>query len=559
MPKAVAVPVEALAIVRRRLAALPGRHPERLALMASTSQLYAVSRATLYRLLRGDRRAKDAHREDRGRPRSMPAPEIERWCEIVAAMKLRTTNKKGRHLSTVRTLQLLVEHGVDTPDGFQKLAPGRLTASTLNRHLKRLGYDHERMTRQPPAVRFQAERSNALWHFDMSPSDLKHLKAPPWIDPDRPGAPTLMLFSVVDDRSGVAYQEYRCVYGEDVEAALRFLFNAMSPKPAAADGSTDPFHGISAAIYLDNGPVAKSAVFKRVMESLGVVVMTHMPAGSDGRRTTARSKGKVERPFRTVKDAHETLYHFHQPQTEAQANQWLARFIVTCNQRDHRSESHSRIDDWLAHLPTEGVQQMCAWERFCTFAREPERRLVGVDCRVTVAGVSYEVDAELAGETVVVWWGLFDQELWVEHGEERYGPFLPVGGPIPLHRYRKHRKSRREVRADQVGLLAGKLALPRAALSGEDGVVMVRADPDDRAAKVPVRPFRDPDPFRELGFASPIAARRAIADEVRLPLAKLSDDDRAFIDALLSRTLARPEILAAVRERFPLGRRGGLG
>jgi hypothetical protein len=559
MPKAVAVPVEALAILRRRLAALPGRHPERLALMASTSQLYAVSRATLYRLLRGDRRAKDAHREDRGRPRSMPAPEIERWCEIVAAMKLRTTNKKGRALSTVRTLQLLVEHGVDTPDGFQKLAPGRLTASTLNRHLKRLGYDHERVTRQPPAVRFQAERSNALWHFDMSPSDLKHLKAPPWIDPDRPGAPTLMLFSVVDDRSGVAYQEYRCVYGEDVEAALRFLFNAMSPKPAAADGSTDPFHGISAAIYLDNGPVAKSAVFKRVMESLGVVVMTHMPAGSDGRRTTARSKGKVERPFRTVKDAHETLYHFHQPQTEAQANQWLARFIVTCNQRDHRSESHSRIDDWLAHLPTEGVQQMCAWERFCTFAREPERRLVGVDCRVTVAGVSYEVDAELAGETVVVWWGLFDQELWVEHGEERYGPFLPVGGPIPLHRYRKHRKSRREVRADQVGLLAGKLALPRAALSGEDGVVMVRADPDDRAAKVPVRPFRDPDPFRELGFASPIAARRAIADEVRLPLAKLSDDDRAFIDALLSRTLARPEILAAVRERFPLGRRGGLG
>ena len=559
MPKGVAVPAEALATLHRHLAALPARHPERTALMASTAQLYAVSRATLYRLLRGDRRPKDAHREDRGRPRSMPAAEIERWCEIVAAMKLRTTNKKGRHLSTVRTLQLLVEHGVDTPDGFQRLAPGRLTASTLNRHLKRLGYDQERMTRQPPAVRFQAERSNALWHFDMSLSDLKHLKAPPWLDPDRAGAPTLMLFSVVDDRSGVAYQEYRCVYGEDVEAALRFLFNAMSPKPAAADGGADPFQGIPVMIYLDNGPVAKSAVFKRVMESLGAGVMTHMPAGSDGRRTTARSKGKVERPFRTVKDAHETLYHFHQPQTEAEANQWLARFITGCNGRDHRSEPHSRIDDWLAHLPADGVQQMCAWERFCAFAREPERRLVGIDCRVTVAGVAYEVDAELAGETVVLWWGLFDQELWAEYGEERYGPFLPAGGPIPLHRYRKHRKSRREVRADQVGALAGKLALPRAALSGEDGVVMVDAGPDVGAAKMPVRPFRDPDPFRELGFANPIAARRAIADEVRLPLAKLSDDDRAFIDALLARTLARPEILSAVRERFPLGRRGGIG
>jgi len=156
---------------------------------------------------------------------------------------------------------------------------------------------------------------------------------------------------VVDDRSGVAYQEYRCVYGEDVEAALRFLFNAMSPKPAAAGSDDgDPFQGIPAMIYLDNGPVAKSAVFKRVMESLGAGVMTHMPAGSDGRRTTARSKGKVERPFRTVKDAHETLYHFHQPQTEAEANKWLARFITGCNGRDHRSEPHSRIDDWLAHL-----------------------------------------------------------------------------------------------------------------------------------------------------------------------------------------------------------------
>jgi hypothetical protein len=65
------------------------------------------------------------------------------------------------------------------------------------------------------------------------------------------------------------------------------------------------------------------------MESLGVAVTPHMPAGSDGRRTTARAKGKVERPFRTVKDAHETLYHFHQPASEEEANRWLARFIRT--------------------------------------------------------------------------------------------------------------------------------------------------------------------------------------------------------------------------------------
>jgi hypothetical protein len=96
MPAGVAVPIEAIATLRRRLASLPARHPERKPLMASTAELYGVSRATLYRLLRGERRpwtkstalaVKDAHRADRGQSRSMPAAEIERWYEIVAAMK----------------------------------------------------------------------------------------------------------------------------------------------------------------------------------------------------------------------------------------------------------------------------------------------------------------------------------------------------------------------------------------------------------------------------------------------------------------------------------------
>jgi hypothetical protein len=96
MPRGSGVPTEALSALRRHLVALRTRHPERRALMASTAQLYAVSRATLYRLLRGERRPKDAHRADRGRPRAIPAPEIERWCEIVAAIKGLRRNKRIR-------------------------------------------------------------------------------------------------------------------------------------------------------------------------------------------------------------------------------------------------------------------------------------------------------------------------------------------------------------------------------------------------------------------------------------------------------------------------------
>src|SRR5215210_1592349 len=243
-------PDEILVTLRGRLESLPARSPERQRLILGCADLHGVSIATIYRALRDQFRPRSLHRSDRGRPRKLPQREMERFCELVAAMKLRTTNLKNRHLSTGRAI---------------------------------------------------------------SPSDLKQVPAPLWVEAGR-GPPTLMLFSAVDDRSGVAYQEYRCVYGEDVAAALRFLFNAMAPK----DEPCLVLQGIPAMLYLDNGPVAKSATFRRVMAQLGVDVHTHMPRGSDGRRVTARSKGKVERPFRTVKEAHETLYHFHTPQNEAE-------------------------------------------------------------------------------------------------------------------------------------------------------------------------------------------------------------------------------------------------
>jgi hypothetical protein len=78
---------------------------------------------------------------------------------------------------------------------------------------------------------------------------------------------------------------------------------------------------------------------------------------------------------------------------------------------------------------------MCSWKRFCTFAREPERRKVGGDARVSVEGVLYEVEPDLAGESVILWFSLFDDELFVEHSGLHYGPYRPIGGPIPLHRY----------------------------------------------------------------------------------------------------------------------------
>jgi hypothetical protein len=212
-------------------------------------------------------------------------------------------------------------------------------------------------------------------------------------------------------------------------------------------------------LYLDNGPVARSQVLHQVMGYLDIEVQTHLPRGHDGRRTTARAKGKGERPFRTVKEMQETLYHFHEPQTEDEANAWLCNFLLRSNDMPHRSEPHTRMEDWLQQLPSEGLRAMCSWERFCPFAREPERRKVGIDARVSVAGVRYEVDPDLAGETVIVWFGLYDDQLYVEQGERRYGPYAPSAGPIPLHRYRRWKKTRSEQQADRIEALAAQVGL----------------------------------------------------------------------------------------------------
>jgi hypothetical protein len=88
MPKGGAVPSEALVTLRRRLSALPAHHPDRKLLLESTTELRAISRAKLYRLVRGDRRPNDSRRADQGCPRAMPADEIERLCETFAAMKI---------------------------------------------------------------------------------------------------------------------------------------------------------------------------------------------------------------------------------------------------------------------------------------------------------------------------------------------------------------------------------------------------------------------------------------------------------------------------------------
>lgn len=154
------IPSYSLLQLRQRLDRLPPKSPERAVQIATVAQLYGVSATTVYRSLHRTLRPRTAHRRDHGRPRVMSRPDLEYYCELIAALKLRTTNKAGRHLSSGRAIQLLEEYGVETLQGLVRAPAGVLSVPMINRWLSLYRLDQPRLLREPPATRFQAEYSN---------------------------------------------------------------------------------------------------------------------------------------------------------------------------------------------------------------------------------------------------------------------------------------------------------------------------------------------------------------------------------------------------------------
>ena len=120
----------------------------------------------------------------------------------------------------------------------------------------------------------------------------------------------------------------------------------------------------------------------------------------------------------------------------------------------------------------------------------------------------------------------------------------PVSGPIPLHRYRAFKRGKREERADRIRQVADQLTLPLTALAGDD----LRLHPPTTLPARPTQPF-DADAL-EYHFPTTVAAKLAIADELGLPLTKLSPDDRAFIDHVVGDTRMRRLVLRRIRDYF---------
>ena len=543
MPPAATIPHEILWDLKNRLESEQTTKAQRKSMVEEVAKSFSVHVSTVYRQMRDLGKHRPTTRKDKGSSKVIVENEMKMFCDLIAAIKIRTENKKNRHASTKTAINILETVGIEFEGRLIKAPPGLLKKTTINRYLQSLGLSDDELARENIITRFEATHSNQVWQFDLSVSDMKTIDQPPDWMKDFPKK-QLMIYSAVDDKSGVCYQEYHSVSGEDVIAALRFIFNAMAPK----ENETMPFQGIPDIMYMDNGPIAKSLLFQRVLKNLGIELRCHYPRGKGGHKTASRAKGKVERPFRTVKEMHEILYKFHRPKDEKEANVWLLNYLLHYNMQDHRREPCSRMESWINSLPDQGFRQMCDWDRFTFLAREPRDRKVGNDFKLSFDGLEYVVNPELAGQEVKVLVGIFENDIYLEYGGEKFGPYAPANGVIPFNQFRSAKQTRAEKCRKRIEKLAEVITMPQSGFTSSLYKVVPIAE--DILKKIPHRPFDGLDPYEERKFSSDISARKFIAKTIGKPLGILPKDLLDQIDHLLQETLERAKIQAAIAHMF---------
>ena len=146
-----------------------------------------------------------------------------------------------------------------------------------------------------------------------------------------------------------------------------------------------------------------------------------------------------------------------------------------------------------------------------------------------------------------MWWGLFDDELYVEYDGNRYGAYFPISGPVPLYRYRKFKKTKVEQRLDKLEGLAKSLKLPEEGSDANSEIIVAMRE---FVAPAPSTAFIDSAPFNEVTYENTIKAKVAISKYLGKPLTLLSQGDRDIITSILAESLDKKIVMAKIKEYF---------
>ncbi len=224
-------------------------------------------------------------------------------------------------------------------------------------------------------------------------------------------------------------------------------------------------------------------------------------------------------------------YHLVYGEEVAEANGRLLKYLSHYNCQQHPTREGSRIEVWAAGCPAVGFRQMCSWESYATFAREPEYRTVDDHARITLDHQVYRVTDELIGERVEVWKGVFDTGIYVQDkGKDIHGPYEPESGTIPFGTYRRWRKTERDRNLEKVERLSEAVSISR------DVMMCDRRSEAERSRVFELRSIPSSPPIGLLpeSYLTIKQARRGIYEQFGVPLGGLPDEVLVEIDSILS-------------------------
>ena len=130
------IPLEQLIVLHNQISAYSARDSMRKEIVSQFAETFDISIATVRRQLKALSRLPHNKRIDFNTPRILSVERMQYYCKLIAALKLRTSNKKGRHLSSARCIKILEEHGIESKGSLIKIPPDLLKKSTINRYLK---------------------------------------------------------------------------------------------------------------------------------------------------------------------------------------------------------------------------------------------------------------------------------------------------------------------------------------------------------------------------------------------------------------------------------------
>lgn len=526
------IPLEILYRLDEKITNLPNNGKLRHTLIQEVAEYYQLSETTVYRQLKKLmlHPCKRITRKDKGHSRIIKDNELHYYCQLIAAMKIRSINGKKHMLSTARCIQFLENDGLVVKGRRIKLECNLLKVSTVNNYLNQYLISPNDILSEPTVNHFEASYSNQCWQLDITPSELHRLPSQSPNDPRH-----LMAYSVIDDKSGLTYSRYYLSEGEDTLTVLDFLYHAF----AKMTGDRPDLYGIPDFIYTDNASFVRSRLFMRVMKKIGIQVLTHLPRGKGGRKTTSRAKGKSERHHRSIKTMLEPCYRFELPQNLEQANGLLSSVSIEISHKKHRSQNLTRYQVWKTNLPVHANLSICSYEHYSLLLREPVERVVKSDATVQFNSIHYQLASQFAGEEVLLLISLDNASIHIEYSEQEYGPFFPIKAPTPFGEYDHHKKSEKEQAADNVVELSKHITLHLSSYENQT-----------KCAPLNININLLPGYVKK--YASCIEAKLALAKHIGKPISLLTEKQKQFIDTLTQQTLEHDVLITQLNEYMVL-------